>query len=460
MQQYDVIWIGTGQATGTVIPQLAKAGKRVAIAEGGKVGGTCVNYGCTPTKTIIASARAAHMVRRSADFGVNVDHFSIDFAKVMARQHQLRQHNSQQLEKSLRTTAGVDFYAAYAHFESDHTVRIGDEVVAGETIVIHTGARARTPSIPGLDRVAWLDNVRILDLEELPKHLLIIGGSYVSLEFAQAFRRLGSEVTIIEEADQLIHREDEDIAHIAHDLLTGEGITVRLQAKVERVANATGGGVTVIVKQEDATHTIAGSHLLVAVGRTPNIEQLTLAAAGVATDKHGYIQVNAVLQSNLPHIYALGDVNGVGAFTHTAVHDGQIFWDHYSGTGDRTLAERPPVYAMYIDPPLARIGIDEKGARQRDRKTLMATKPMAAISRAIEKAETTGLIKLFVDAESEEMVGATIFGVGGDELISTFATFMTTGQSYKTFQRAVIPHPTVGELLPFILEELEPLPEE
>lgn len=458
MQEYDVIWIGTGQATGTVIPQLAKAGKRVAIAEGGKVGGTCVNYGCTPTKTIIASARAAHMARRGADFGVNVGPISVDFTQVMARQNQLRHHNSQQLEKSLRTTDGVDFYAAYAHFDSDHTVRIGDEVVAGETIVIHTGARARTPSISGLDTVDWLDNVRVLDLPELPKHLLIIGGSYVSLEFAQAFRRLGSAVTILEEAEQLIHREDQDIANIAYDLLTGEGISVQLKAKVERVAKAGNGGVTVTVTQEGATHTIAGSHLLVAVGRTPNTERLNLAAAGVATDKHGYIQVNAVLQSNIPHIYALGDVNGEGAFTHTSVNDGQIFWDHYSGTGDRKLSDRPPVYAMYIDPPLARIGIDEQGARQRDRKTLMATKPMASIGRAIEKDETTGLIKLFVDAASEEIVGATIFGVGGDELISTFATFMTTGQSYKTFQRAVIPHPTVGELLPFILEELEPLP--
>lgn len=457
MQHYDLIWIGTGQATGTVIPRLAKAGKRVAIAEGGKVGGTCVNYGCTPTKTLIASARAAHMVRRAADFGIDVSAFSIDFAKVMARPNQIRHTNSQKLEQSLREMPGADFYAAYAHFESDHTVRVGNDLIEGETIVIHTGARARIPAIPGLDQVDWLDNVRILDLQELPNHLLIIGGSYVSLEFAQAFRRFGSAVTIIEEGDQLISHEDADIAHIAHELLTDEGITIHCSATVERVAPSDGGEVHVFFTQHGAAHSIQGSHLLLAVGRTPNTDKLNLAAAGVTTDQHGYIQVNEVLQSNLPHIYALGDVNGEGAFTHTSVNDGQIFWDHYSGTGDRKLPERPPVYAMYIDPPLARIGIDEKAARQRDRKTLMATKPMASISRAIEKAETTGLIKLFVDAESEEIVGATIFGVGGDELISTVATFMTTGQSYKTFQRAVIPHPTVGELLPFILEELAPL---
>ncbi len=457
MKNYDVIWIGTGQATGTVVPLLAKAGKRVALIEGGKVGGTCVNYGCTPTKTIIASARVAHMVRRAADFGINVRDFTIDFAKVMDRQNQIRHTNSQKLEHFLREMPDVDFYGAYAHFESAHTVRVGDDLIAGETIVIHTGARARIPSIPGLNEVDWLDNVRILDLQTLPSHLVILGGSYVSLEFAQAFRRFGSAVTIIEEGNQLISHEDADITHITHELLTDEGITIHCNATVEHVAQSDRGEVKISFTQAGATHSMQGSHLLLAVGRTPNTDKLNLAAAGVETNKRGYVQVNQQLQSNIPHIYALGDVNGEGAFTHTSVNDGQIFWDHYSGTGNRKLADRNLIYAMYIDPPLGRVGLSEKQARQSDRKILMASKPLAEIARAKEKDETAGLIKLLVDAESETLVGATVFGTGGDEIISTLATFMTTGQSYKTFQRTVLPHPTIAELLPFMLEELEPV---
>ncbi len=456
MKQYDVIWIGTGQATGTVLPQLAKAGKQVAIIEGGRVGGTCVNYGCTPTKTLVASARAAHMARRGPDFGVAVGEITIDFAKVMARQNKLRHSNSKNLEEWLRGLEGVDFFDTYAHFESDHTVRVGDEIIYGETIVVHTGARARTPTIPGLETVPWLDNVRLLDLQELPQHLIILGGSYISLEFAQAFRRFGSAVTIIERGAQLMFREDEDIATIAHDLLERAGITIQLNADVEHVAQK-GDDVQVTFTQNGATRTVQGSHLLVAAGRVPNTDQLNLPAAGVATDERGYIQVNDRLQSNVEHIYALGDVNGEGAFTHTSVNDGQIFWDTYSGEGDRKLPDRNLIYAMYIDPPLGRVGMDEQAARKSERNILMATKPMADIARAIEKDETDGLIKVFVDAESEEILGATVFGTGGDEIISIFATFMMTKQSYKVFQRAVLPHPTVAELLPFMLAELEPI---
>jgi pyruvate/2-oxoglutarate dehydrogenase complex dihydrolipoamide dehydrogenase (E3) component len=457
MQTYDVIWIGTGQATGTIVPRLAKAGKRVAIVEAGRVGGTCVNFGCTPTKTIVASARAAHMARRGADFGVVIPELSIDFAKVMARQNSIRNQNSASLEQWLTNLEGVDFYKAQARFESDHTVRVGEEIIAGATMVIHTGARARNPAIPGLDEVPWLDNVRLLDLPELPPHLVILGGSYISLEFAQAFRRFGSEVTLIERGAQLMFREDEDIAAIALDLMKQAGIKVHLNAAVERVAQTMDGGVEIFLVEDNMAKLVQGSHLLVAAGRVPNTDTLNLPAAGVVTNERGYIQVNEVLQSNVAHIYALGDVNGAGAFTHTSVHDGQIFWDHYSGEGDRKLSDRNPIYAMYIDPPLGRVGIDERTARQSGRNVLMATKPLSKISRAIEKDETDGLIKIFVDGDSEEILGATVFGTGGDEIISLFAAFMMTKQSYKVFQRAVLPHPTVAEYMPFILEELKPL---
>ncbi|MEZ4675023.1 MAG: mercuric reductase [Caldilineaceae bacterium] len=448
------------------MPQLAKSGKQIAIIEGGRVGGTCVNYGCTPTKTLVASARAAHMARRGADFGVQTGEIAIDFAKVMARMNKIRNNNSEELESWLTGLDGVDFYRAYASFEDAHTVRVGEESIYGETIVVHTGARARKPPLPGLDEVAWLDNVRLLHLQKLPEHLVILGGSYISLEFAQAFRRFGSAVTIIERSPQLMFREDKDIADIALELMVRAGITVYLNANVERVAKVSDGkvgdgkvndGAKVFFSQNDKTQSVQGSHLLVAAGRAPNTDQLNLDAAGVQTSDRGYIEVNDVLQSSVPHIYALGDVNGQGAFTHTSVNDGQIFWDHYSGTGDRTLSDRNPIYAMYIDPPLGRVGIDEQAARKRERTVLMASKPMSEIARAIEKDETDGLVKLFVDEQSEEILGATVFGTGGDEIISLFATFMMTKQSYKTFQRAVLPHPTVAELMPFILDELEPV---
>jgi len=457
MKTYDVIWIGTGQATGTVIPRLSQAGKTVAVVEGGRFGGSCVNYGCTPTKTIVASARAAYMARRGTDFGVNISDFAIDFARVMERQNQTRHSGSAGLENWLGGLNGVDLYKRFGQFDDPHTVRVGDEIISGETIVIHTGARANTPAIPGLETVDWLDNVRLLDLQELPAHLVVIGGSYIGMEFAQAFRRFGSRVTILEKGPQLMFREDADIARAAREILQSEGIEVLLNVDVKRVSQPQTGAVEVAIEHEGRPVTIAGSHLLVAAGRRPNSDQLNLAAAGVNTTERGYIPVNEVLQTNVPHIFAVGDVNGAGAFTHTSVNDGEIFWDNYSGQGDRKLSDRIVIYAMYIDPPLGRVGLSEKEARASDRNILMATRLMKDIARAKEKDETAGLVKILVDADTEEIVGATILGVGGDEIISMFASFMYTKQSYKLFRRAVLPHPTVAELMPWTLDDLAPL---
>ena len=456
MQNYDIIWIGTGQATGTVVPKLSQAGKTVAIAEGGRFGGTCINYGCTPTKALVASARAAHLVRRGADFGVDISDFDINFDTVMARHNNLRDKQSQGMQEWLGDLNGVELFTEFAQFEDEHTVSVGQERITGDTIVINTGARARQPQINGLDEVEWLDNKGVLDLKVLPHHLVIIGGSYIGMEFGQAFRRFGSAVTILEKGSQLMFREDADIAKAARKILENEDIAIHLETQIQGVAK-TPNGVRVDVQRNGTAFSIEGSHLLVATGRQPNTDNLNLDAARIEQDKHGYIKVNDVVQTNVPHIYAVGDVNRHGAFTHTSVHDGQIFWDHYSGHGDRTLSERVPIYNMYIDPPLGRVGMSEKEARQSERRILTAMRPMSRVSRAVEKDETAGLIKMFVDAETEEILGATILGVSGDEIISTIAAFMVTHQSYKVLQRAVLPHPTVAEILPWILDDLQPL---
>jgi pyruvate/2-oxoglutarate dehydrogenase complex dihydrolipoamide dehydrogenase (E3) component len=465
MKHYDVIWIGTGQATGTLVPRLSEAGKSVAVIEGGRFGGSCVNYGCTPTKTLVASARAAHMAHRGPDFGVNIEGYSIDFDRVMARQNAIRAGGSNGLENWLEGLHGVELYRGYGQFEGEHTVSIDGERITGDTIVIHTGARSRTPPIPGLEQVEWLDNVRLLDLTELPKHLVIIGGSYISLEFAQIFRRLGSEVTILERGSQLMFREDEDIAEIARDVLLAEGINICFNVQVDSVASTpeSGGVKEVVVNfdQHGESKQVCGSDLLVAAGRIPNTESLNLEAAGVGKDKRGFIPVNETMQTNVSHIYAVGDVNGEAAFTHTSVNDGEIFWDDYhddvSAADARKLSDRITTYAMFIDPPLGRVGMGEKEARESGRNVLMATRQMDQISRAREKDETAGLVKILVDADSEEILGATILGVGGDEVINMFTPFMYTKQSYKVFRRVVLTHPTVAELMPWILDDLKPL---
>jgi pyruvate/2-oxoglutarate dehydrogenase complex dihydrolipoamide dehydrogenase (E3) component len=457
VKNYDVIWIGTGQATGTVVPRLVKAGKSIAIAEGGRFGGSCVNYGCTPTKTIVASARAAHMARRGPDFGVITGEIEINFDRVMERQNQMRNSSSLGLENWLRGMQGVDIYSEYAEFADSHSVRVGREQIQGETIVINAGGRARIPDIEGIETVDWLDNARLLDIQELPQHLIIVGGSYISLEFAQAFRRFGSRVTILQGSSQLMTREDADMATIAKDVLIGEGADIKFNARVKRLAQPKAKHIEVFYKQEGQMSQVRGSHLLLAVGRVPNSDRLNLEAAGVAVDERDYIGVNQFMQTSVPHIYAVGDINGEGAFTHTSVNDGEIFWDHYSGEDDRRLSQRISTYALFIDPPLGRVGLSEKQARASGRNVLMATRPMNQIARAREKDETAGLVKILVDADTEEFLGAAIFGVGGDEVVNIFTPFMYAKGSYKLFRKAMLTHPTVAELMPWILDDLKPL---
>lgn len=462
-QHYDVIWIGTGQATMTVVPRLVSAGRNVAVVEGGAFGGTCVNHGCTPTKTLVASAYAVQLARRGKDFGFSVDDLKVDFAKVMQTQQVNRQSSSQGIEASLRKLATV--YQGYAAFKDDKTVQVNEDLLTAETIVIHAGTSPTTPDVPGIDEIQWLNNRSLLDLTELPKHLVVVGGSYIALEFAQIFRRLGSEVTVLERGPRLVFREDEDVAQIVQGLLAAEGIRIECNASVQSVSKADE-GVHLQYERSGQTSSLNASHILFATGRIPNSESLNPAAAGLQLSTRGHIEVNEVTQTNVPHIYALGDINGRGAFTHTSVNDGEVFWDHYAREHglsdeppelDRKLSGRKMVYAMFIDPPLARVGMSETQARQSERNVMMAVAPMSRIARAREKRETNGLVKILVDADTEELLGATVFGTGGDEVIGAFAVHMHAGLSWKQFRRVVFPHPTVSELMPWIMDGLKPL---
>lgn len=462
-QHFDVIWIGTGQATLTVVPRLAAAGKSVAIIESGKFGGTCVNHGCTPTKTLVASAYAVHMARRGADFGFSVDGLKVDFAKVMKTQQVNRQKSSAGIEGSLERLGTV--IRGHARFVDDRTLEVGGEQLTADTIVIHTGTSPSIPSVTGLDKIDYLTNENLLDLTELPPHLVIVGGSYIALEFAQIFRRLGSDVTVLERGERLVAREDDDVSQIVSDVMRVDGIQVTCNSQVKQVGERDG-GVDVHYEVNEEVRVLSASHILFATGRVPNGKSLNPAGAGLKVSSRGHIEVNDFVQTNVPHIYALGDVNGRGAFTHTSVNDGEIFWDHYARVNglssdspelDRSIADRNLIYSMFIDPPLARVGLNETQARASGRNVLMAVSPMSRIARAREKRETNGLVKILVDADTEQVLGATIFGTGGDEVIGAFAVLMQAGLSWKQFRRVVFPHPTVSELMPWIMDGLKPL---
>ncbi|AGA32040.1 PF00070 family, FAD-dependent NAD(P)-disulfide oxidoreductase [Thioalkalivibrio nitratireducens DSM 14787] len=426
----------------------------IAVIESERVGGSCVNWGCTPTKTLIASARAAHMAHRGDDFGIRIPDFSIRFDTVMDRVNGIRMPSSEQLESWLEKVAG--FYPGAASFVDAHTVAVDGTAIHGEVIVIHTGTRSRTPPIPGIETVPWLDNRGILGLTEVPEHLLVFGASYIGLEFAQAYRRLGSQVSVFDNRERIASHEDPDVSAIALEILLAEGIEFYLGAEATRLApgNHFPDGAALTCRQADVERTVEGAHLLIAVGRVPNTDRLNLDAAGIAVDEQGFIPLDDVGRTSIPHIYALGDVNGRGAFTHTSVHDGQVFLDHLTG-GQRKISDRTPIYSMFIDPPLARVGLSETEARQGGKAVLMATMPMSKVNRAREKDETAGLIKILVDEESDRILGATVFGVGGDEVIGMLALAIHAKLPYRVLQETLLPHPTVSEMIPWVFPQFE-----
>src|SRR5580698_2510160 len=400
MKHFDAIIIGTGQAGPPLAARFAAAGKTVAIIERDKFGGTCVNTGCIPTKTLVASAYAIHLARRGAEYGFVTGDVRVDIKRVKARKDAVSGRSSKGVEESLRGTATCTVIQGQARFQSSNTVAVNDEVLQADKIYINVGARARIPDMPGIHDVPFLTNSSLMNIDFLPQHFIIVGGSYVGLEFAQIYRRLGSEVTIVEMGPRLIGREDEDVSQAVLEILEAEGIRVRLNAKCISLAKRDG-GIEVGLTCEEGDPEVVGSHVLLAVGRIPNTSDLGLDRAGVATDNRGYIVVDDQLQTNAPGIWALGDCNGRGAFTHTSYNDYEIVADNLFNADHRRVSDRIQAYALYIDPPLGRCGMTDADVRKSGRRTLMVKYPMSRVSRAYEKGETQGLIKICVDAETK-----------------------------------------------------------
>jgi pyruvate/2-oxoglutarate dehydrogenase complex dihydrolipoamide dehydrogenase (E3) component len=455
--QFDAIIIGTGQAGPALAARLSEAGMKVAVIERKLFGGTCVNTGCIPTKTLVASAYAAHLARRAAEYGVAItEPINVDMRRVKQRKDEISGRSKHGVENWMQGLANGTIYHGHAQFESERTVRVNGEILEAGKIFINVGGRALVPPMPGLDQVPYLTNSSIMDIDYLPEHLIVIGGSYIGLEFAQMYRRFGSKVTVIEKGPRLVAREDEDVSNAIRDILEAEGIQIRLNAECI-TAHREGDRVVVGLDCADEDRQAAGSHLLLAVGRVPNTADLGLEKAGVETDQAGYIKVDEQLGTYVPGIWALGDCNGKGAFTHTSYNDYEIVAANLLDRDSRKVSDRIMTYALFIDPPLGRAGMTEAQVRASGRKALIATRPMTRVSRAIEKGETQGFMKVVVDAGTKEMLGAAILGVTGDEVIHTLLDVMYAKAPYTTITRAMHIHPTVSELLPTLLQGLQPL---
>jgi len=454
---YDAIVIGTGQAGPPLAKRLTEAGQKVAIIERGLFGGTCVNTGCIPTKAMVASAYAAHLASRALEFGVVTGAPpTVDMKRVKARKDAIAGQSNQSVESGLRTLPNCSVYQGHARFESPDEVSVGDARLTAGKIFINVGGRAAVPAIPGLDKVPFLTNSSMMHLDVLPEHLIIVGGSYIGLEFGQMFRRFGSQVTIIENGNRLIPREDEDVSAAILDILQRESIQVRLGTKCKGFARRDNETI-VSLETAGSTSDIHGSNLLLAVGRRPNTDDLGLEKAGVTVDTHGYIQVDDQLRTNVAGIWAIGDCNGKGGFTHTSYNDFEIVAANLLDNDTRKVSDRITTYGLFIDPPLGRAGMTETEVRSSGRNALIAMRPMSKVGRAVEKGETLGFMKVLIDADTERILGAAILGTGGDEAIHSILDVMYADKPYTLIQRAMHIHPTVSELIPTMLGELKPL---
>ena len=456
-EKFDAIIIGTGQSGPALAARLTKEGMKTAIIERKLFGGTCVNVGCIPTKTLVASARAAYMARRGPDFGVNIGGpITVDMKQVKARKDGIVRQSNEGVTNWLKTMENLTVYEGHGRFESANTVSVSGDLLEADKIILNVGGRASIPDMPGINDVDYLTNSSVMDVDFLPEHLAIIGGSYIGLEFAQMYRRFGSKVTVVQRGDRLIPRDDEDISAAVREIVEAEGVDVRLNAECTAVEKR-GSGIAVKLSCGDGPEEIVASHLLLAVGRNPNTDDLGLEKAGVETDKRGYITVDDELRTNIPHIWAMGDANGKGAFTHTSYNDYEILAANLFDGDPRRVSDRITAYGLFIDPPLGRIGLTEREVRASGRKALIGKMAMSRIGRARERSETQGFMKVLIDAQTDRILGAAILGIGGDEIVHSLLDAMYADAPYTVIQRAMHIHPTVSELIPTMLGDLKPL---
>jgi pyruvate/2-oxoglutarate dehydrogenase complex dihydrolipoamide dehydrogenase (E3) component len=454
---FDAIVIGMGQAGPSLAARLASQGMSVAIVEEGEFGGTCVNNGCTPTKAMVASAYVAHMAGRAGEFGVVLPQAPVvEMKRIKARRDDIVRSSREGLETWMQGLKRAAIYRGHARFIDATGIRVNGEELTADRIFVNVGGRPLIPAMPGIDSVAYRTSVTMMDLDFVPERLIVIGGSYVGLEFAQMFSRFGSQVTVVEMGAHLVSREDTDVSLCIEQFLAAEGVMIRLGAKCISL-RAEESGVSVGLDCQTGAPREQGSHLLLAVGRVPNTDALGLQTAGIDTDERGYIRVDEGLQTTNRHVWALGDCNGKGAFTHTAYNDYEIVADNLLGSGGRKYTDRVPVYALYTDPPLGRVGMNEAQIRKAGIDALVGSIPMTRVARAREKGEAAGLLKIYVDRVSQRILGASLLGTGADESVQSLIDAVYAGMSVTEFQRHVRIHPTVSELLPTVLEGLKPL---
>ena len=445
MKTHDAIVIGSGQGGVPLATNLADQGWSVALIEKGEVGGSCINYGCTPTKTMISSARMAHYARVAPEFGIHPGEIKVDMAAVVARKNEIVDSFRSGVLEQIDSSPNVTLYHGHGRFTAPHEVGINGETLKSDKIFINTGTRPLFPALPGLDQVEVLTNRNIMDLQELPAHLIALGGSYLGLEFGQMFRRLGSEVTVVEMSDRIAAREDAEISDSLRKALEAEGMKFHLGSTATKVEKTADGLEVTVKKKDGTTERIEGTHLLMSIGQVPNSDDLGLDKAGIATDKNGYIQHNGKLETNIPGIWVLGDVKGGPAFTHVSYDDYLVIFDNLVNRKNRTIDNRVVPYALYTDPELGRFGLTEREARAKGYRLKIGSLPMSHIARAIERGETRGLMKIVINADNDRILGATILGADGGELVQTLMTLMRANAPYTLFENAMFIHPTLTE---------------